>query len=145
MIFFCCCFFMDYQLSQLTKKKNLQNGICAQRRLILAWALFVFTVAWRKLGSLSANWAHSKDSDQPGRLIWIFAGRTSILLVLSCADSVVIACESLTNLKVCEIFASVCTSMKSIKIHFYNCPTEALYERSWIGQTLFSLDNSPLF
>ena len=42
---------------------------------------------WRKLGSLATHWAHSEDSDQTGwmpRLIWVFAGRTLILLVLSC-------------------------------------------------------------
>ena len=42
--------------------------------------------AWRKLGSLATHWAHSEDSDQTGRmprLIWVFAGRTVILLVLS--------------------------------------------------------------
>ena len=46
--------------------------------------------AWRKLGSLATRWAHSKDSDQIGpmpRLIWVFAGRTVILLVLSCRGS----------------------------------------------------------
>ena len=42
--------------------------------------------AWRKLGSLAIHWAHSEDSDQTGRmprLIWVFAGRKVILLVLS--------------------------------------------------------------
>ena len=46
--------------------------------------------AWRKLGSLATHWAHSEDSDQTGwmpRLIWVFAGRTLILLVLSCRGS----------------------------------------------------------
>ena len=46
--------------------------------------------AWRKLGSLVTHWVHSKDSDQTGqmpRLIWIFAGHTLILLVLSCHGS----------------------------------------------------------
>ena len=46
--------------------------------------------AWRKLGSLATHWAHSKDSDQTGRmprLIWVFAGCTLILLVLSCRAS----------------------------------------------------------
>ena len=41
--------------------------------------------AWRKLWSLAIYWAHSEDSDQTGRiprLIWVFAGRTVILLVL---------------------------------------------------------------
>ena len=42
--------------------------------------------AWRCLWSLAIHWAHSEDSDQTGwmpRLIWVFAGRTLILLVLS--------------------------------------------------------------
>ena len=46
--------------------------------------------AWRKLGSLATHWARSEDSDQSGRmprLIWVFAGRTLILLVLSCRGS----------------------------------------------------------
>ena len=46
--------------------------------------------AWRKLGSLATHWAHSENSDQTGRmprLIWVFAGRTLILLVLSCHGS----------------------------------------------------------
>ena len=46
--------------------------------------------AWRKLVSLATHLAHSKDSDQTGRmprLIWVFAGRTVILLVLSWGGS----------------------------------------------------------
>ena len=42
--------------------------------------------AWRKLGSLAIHCAHSEDTDQTrriSRLIWVFAGRTVILLVLS--------------------------------------------------------------
>ena len=42
-----------------------------------------FLSAWKKLGSLATHWAHSEDSDQTGRmprLIWVFAGRTVILL-----------------------------------------------------------------
>ena len=45
---------------------------------------------WRKLGSLATHWAHSEDSDQTGRkprLIWVFAGCTVILLVLSWGDT----------------------------------------------------------
>ena len=48
--------------------------------------------AWRKLGSLATRWAHSEDSDQTGRmprLIWVFAGFTIILLVLSWGGSYV--------------------------------------------------------
>ena len=46
--------------------------------------------AWRKTGSLAIHWAHSEDSDQTGRmprLIWVTAGRTLTLLVLSCGGS----------------------------------------------------------
>ena len=46
--------------------------------------------AWRNFGLLATHWAHSEDSDQTGRmprLIWVFAGRTLILLVLSCRGS----------------------------------------------------------
>ena len=63
--------------------------LCAQRRLRSTWALS----AWRKLGSLATHWAHSKDSDQTGRmarLIWVFAGSTLILLVLSWGGSYVL-------------------------------------------------------
>ena len=48
--------------------------------------------AWRKLGSLATHWAHSQDSDHTGqmpRLIWVFAGHTVTLLVLSCPGSYV--------------------------------------------------------
>ena len=46
--------------------------------------------ARRKLGSLATHKAHSEDCDQTGRmprLIWVFAGRTLIVLVLSCRGS----------------------------------------------------------
>ena len=46
--------------------------------------------AWRNIESLATHWAHSEDSDQNGRmprLIWVFAGRTVILLVLSWGGS----------------------------------------------------------
>ena len=46
--------------------------------------------AWRKLGSLATHSAHSEDSDQTGwmpRLIWVFAGCTVTLFVLSCCGS----------------------------------------------------------
>ena len=49
--------------------------------------------AWSKLGSLATHWAHSEDSEQTGpmpRLIWVFAGRTLILLVLSCRGSYIL-------------------------------------------------------
>ena len=96
-----------------TSWQNQQNGMCAQRRLSSAWvsvqsdqsslsawrklgSLATHWVhqsslsAWRKLGSLATHWVHSKDSDQTGqmpRLIWVFAGCTSTLLVLSWGGS----------------------------------------------------------
>ena len=48
--------------------------------------------AWRNLGSLASHLTHSGDFDQTGhmsRLIWFFAGRTVILLFLSCRDSII--------------------------------------------------------
>ena len=55
----------------------------------LVWSESLLS-AWRKLGPLATHWAHSEDSDQTGwmpRLIWVFAGRTVILLVLSWGGS----------------------------------------------------------
>ena len=56
--------------------------------------------AWRKLGFLATHQAHSKDSDQTGRmprLIWVFAGRTLVLLVLSCQGSIVQKAKGWSN------------------------------------------------
>ena len=47
--------------------------------------------AWRKLGSLAIHWTHSEGSEQTGRmprLIWVFVGRTTTLLVLSWGSSI---------------------------------------------------------
>ena len=49
--------------------------------------------AWRNLGPLATHWAQNEDSDQTGRmprLIWVFAGRIVILLVLSCRGSFIV-------------------------------------------------------
>ena len=55
--------------------------------------------AWRKLGPIATHWVDSEDSDQTGqmpRLIWVFAGRTATLLVLSwgCSNFIVVICFS---------------------------------------------------
>ena len=47
-----------------------------------------FAVSMKKAVSLATYWAHSIGSDQTGRL-WVFAGRTVILLVLSLGSSYV--------------------------------------------------------
>ena len=60
-------------------KTQISLGICP------VWSESSLS-AWRKLGPLATQWAHSEDSDQTGRmprLIWVFAGCTVILLVLS--------------------------------------------------------------
>ena len=71
-------------------KTQISMGICP------VWSEASLS-AWRKLESLATHWrthwAHSKESDQTGwmpKLIWVFAGRTLILLVLSCRGSFVI-------------------------------------------------------
>ena len=78
--------------------------LCAQRRLGSAWASAQSDQsslsAWTKLVSLAAHWAHSEDSDQTGRmprLIWVFAGRSLILLVLSCRGSKYFLCKMLLS------------------------------------------------
>ena len=70
--------------------QNQQNGMCTKWRLRSAQSGKSSLSTWRKLGSLATHWAHSEDSDQTRRmprLIWVFAGRTLILLVLSCRGS----------------------------------------------------------
>ena len=79
-------------MSRDTKKQT--NWVCAQRRLRSAGVRPVWSEsslsAWRNLGPLATHWVHSEDSGQTGRmsrLIWVFAGQTLILLVLSCRGS----------------------------------------------------------
>ena len=70
-------------MSVRTEKTQISLGICP------VWSGSSLS-AWRKLGSLATHWVHSEDSDQTGRmprLIWVFAGRTLTLLVLSCRGS----------------------------------------------------------
>ena len=69
--------------------------LCAQRRLRSAWAsanlIRVFAVRVKK--ALVLSYPLSENSDQTGRmprLIWVFAGRTVTLLVLSCCGSFVL-------------------------------------------------------
>ena len=65
--------------------------LCAQQKLRAAWASAQSLLStWSKLGTLVTHWVHSEDSDQTGRmprLIWVFAGHTPILRVLSCHGS----------------------------------------------------------
>ena len=68
--------------------------VCAQRRLRSAWASAQCDPSLRcqheETLFLATDWAYSEDSDQTGRmprLIWVFAGRTLILLVLICRGS----------------------------------------------------------
>ena len=78
-----------------TAWQNQQNNLCAQQRLKSAWASAQsdqsLLSAWRNLGFLVTQWAHSEDSDQTGRrLIWSESslGVHVILLVLSWCGSI---------------------------------------------------------
>ena len=89
----------DQSLRCLCMKKPwvLSYPLRTQRRLWSDWAdaqadlsLRCVVSAWRNLGSLVIHWEHSEDSDQTERmprLIWVVAGRTVILLVLSWGGS----------------------------------------------------------
>ena len=86
---------LDFVIDQILCKwaatwQNQQNECGpAKTQISLGWSAPLL-FAWRKLGSLATHWAHGEDSDQTGwmpRLIWVFAGRTLILLVLSCRGS----------------------------------------------------------
>ena len=80
------------QMSRLMSKPT--KWMCAQRRLSLAWASTYSNQNLRCVlsGYLStqAFFMRSEDSDQTGRiprLIWVFAGRTVILFVLTWGGS----------------------------------------------------------
>ena len=58
-------------------RQNQQNDLCPQWRLRSAWAS-VFTVHIKKHWSLATHWVHN---GMP-RLIWVFAGPTSVGFVI---------------------------------------------------------------
>ena len=61
--------------------------------------------AWRKLGSLATHYAGSENSDQTGwmpMLIWVFAGRTLTLLVLSWGGSIMFKGERGCSVVACR-------------------------------------------
>ena len=75
--------------------------------------------AWRKLEPLATHWAHSEDSDQTApmpRLIWVFAGCTATLLVLSWGSSNVILLhtETKNNNKNCQKIETECDFQPAI-------------------------------
>ena len=88
--------------------------------------------AWRNLGSLATHWAHSKDSDKTGRMprvIWVFAGRTLTLLVLSCRGSII-------------VFTTACTETAS---DLYLRISEAKYFIIWLRQAYPPIFRSKTF
>ena len=67
----------------------------------------VFAVRMKKAWVLSYPRAHSEDSDQTGRmprLIWVFAGRTVILLVLSWCGSYTERQKKRPHIYICFFF-----------------------------------------
>ena len=111
--------------------------VCAQRRLRSAWAF-----ATSDESSLCVQWKtkdprlfHAdSDSDQTGpmpRLIWVFAGRTVILLVLSCRSSDVLH-WSFWHWQQHPVYCCVCFNMTwrrnlafsiFVFIHPFMCPS----------------------
>ena len=86
-------FFQETAYEPRYDKTNKMSVRPAKTRISLGirpvWSESLLS-AWRNLGSLATHWVHSKDTDQTWqmpRLIWVFAGRTLILLVLSCRGS----------------------------------------------------------
>ena len=116
--------------------------MCAQRQTKTQISLgirpvwSVFAVAWRKLGSLAAHWVHSEDSDLTGR-IWVFAGRTVTLLIMSC-------CGSNPNFKCCTLLTSWCKIME----HSSSVLTVSILNPEWsltFGQLLSPAFNLECF
>ena len=121
--------------------------MCAQRRLRSTWAS---RPVWSE-SSLCAQWvakdprflhADSEDFDQTGRmpkLIWIFAGRTLILLVLSCRGSI------LFLLRILLLFQGRSKQLKrppppTTDWFFYvGVGRGRFYEESWMKDALYVL------
>ena len=85
--------------------------VCAQRRLRSAWVA----------KNPSFLHADSEDSDQTGRmprLIWVFAGCTAILLVLSCRGSIELVHSMVRNLS---------RNLHGDKVHRILFPAETLF------------------
>ena len=97
-------YFLQQQLSDTGRPTRQIVGyakwLCAQQRLRWAWASALsnlrtqafFMRTAKTLIRLDASFLHAdgEDSDQSGRMprmIWLFAGHTVILLVLSCCGS----------------------------------------------------------
>ena len=83
--------------------------------------------AWRNLGSLATHWSHSKDSDQTGwmpRVMWVFTGRTLILLVLLCRGSVggIVVTQTILRKVPQQIYQIVISSLTSmVKVYISWC------------------------
>ena len=93
--------------------------------------------AWRKLGSLATHWAHSVGSDQTGRkpkLIWVFAGCTIIMLVLSWGGSH----HSFDLLASQNIFLCLCTPSLATRprcpFHYNLSQSRTIWAALWQNQ-----------
>ena len=95
--------------------QNQQNGIPP------VWPEYSLS-AGRKHGSLATHWAHSEDSDQTGqmpRLIWVFAGCTVILLVLSWGGSYKFRhSDSSWKSRLIRVYNSVWVSISTFLTHY---------------------------
>ena len=95
--------------------------------------------AWRKLGPLATHWAHSEDSDQTGRmprLIWVFAGRTLILLVCHVAAHFLIhSRQAIPNKANVKPMIWLCWGLTSQSTIFQSCRDGAI--ASWVINQYF--------
>ena len=92
--------------------------------------------AWRKLGSLATHWVHSEDSDQTGqmpRLIWVFAGCTVSLLVLSWGGWIICLDWSYSKLKTRDLMHFVFQNV-STKVYLIWAPAWQHHENALCTQ-----------
>ena len=93
-----------YKINEPWHDKTNKMSVCPAKTQISLGIRPVWSesslFAWRKFESLATHWVHSEDSDQTGRmprLIWVFAGRTLILLVLSQGGSNIVVFQISQN------------------------------------------------
>ena len=117
--------FPAYDLSRDMTKPT--KWVCAQRRLRSVWSESSLCAQWVAKDPSFLH-ADSDDSDQTGwmpRLIWVFAGRTIILLVLSWGGSFIVFDFHCTDLLLTfysgiEHFLS-CFTQKGKGCNFHRC------------------------
>ena len=119
--------------------------VCAQRSIRPVWSE---SSLWAQWVAKDPSFLHagSEDSDQTGRmprLIWVFAGRTSIVLVLSCRGSysyiVWFPCHQMISFSEliwnsildCFILLHVTSKTLTFPVGCYRRFNGSIHKRSW--------------